>query len=60
MEWLAAIGVHLAIQIFVGLDARIVGTTELSGFFIGIRVAGLRPVAALGMLCTHGSPIPTN
>jgi hypothetical protein len=46
---LAAIGVLLAIEIFVRFEPRIAGVTELSDFFVGCRIAGLRPVAALGM-----------
>jgi hypothetical protein len=46
MKRLAAVGVLLAIEIFVRLESRIFGVTELSGFLVGGRIAGLRAVAA--------------
>jgi hypothetical protein len=49
MKRLAAVGVLLAIEIFVRLESRIVGVAELSGFLVGYRIAELRALAALGM-----------
>jgi hypothetical protein len=46
---LAAIGVLLAIEIFIRFEPRIAGVTELSGFLVGCRIAELRAVAAQGM-----------
>jgi NhaP-type Na+/H+ and K+/H+ antiporter len=46
---LAAIGVLLAIEIFVRFEPWIFGVTELSGFLVGCRIAGVRAVTAQGM-----------
>jgi len=46
MQRLAAVGVLLAVEVLVGLQTRIVGVAELSGLFIGRRIAGLRAIAA--------------
>jgi hypothetical protein len=46
---LAAIGVLLAIEIFVRFESRIAGVAELSGFLVGCRVVRVRAVAAQGM-----------
>lgn len=49
MKRLAAVGVLLAVEVFVGLESGIASVAELPGFFVGYGVAGLRTFAALRM-----------
>jgi hypothetical protein len=58
MQGLTTVGVLLAVEILVGLKARVGGVTELSGFFVG-NVAGLRAFAALWMVGHDCSLIPS-
>jgi len=49
MRRLTAVGVLLAIEIFIRFESWIFGIAELSGFFVRHRVAGLRAFATSGM-----------
>jgi hypothetical protein len=51
MKRLSAIRILLAVQILVGLKARILGIPKLTGLLVGQVVAGLRAFPALRMLC---------
>ena len=46
MKRQAAIGVLLTVEVFVGLQTRIVGVAELPGLFIGEGIARLQTLAA--------------
>jgi hypothetical protein len=58
MKRQAAIGVLLTVEVFVGLQARIVGVAELPSLFIGERIAWLQTLAAQGFsMYSHGKRI---
>ncbi len=51
------VGVLLAVEVFIGLQSRIFGVTELSRFFIGKVVAGLQTFAGM-RLRFHTGDLP--
>jgi len=50
VERLAAVGVLLAVEVFVGFETGIVGVAELSGLLVGDGIARLRTFATAGVM----------
>ena len=54
MQRLSAVGVLLAVEIFIRFETGVIGIAELTDFLIGRIICRLRPGSALRLRRIHG------